>query len=474
MTKKFEKVFCLDTNIILDDAKNLFTLSDNGKNLIILPETVLDEIDSKKSGWDEINFQAREFGRMLFDAEIKDKRVIKANNDNNKSFDIVLIETKVDNTVIHIISKELYKADSDNTSNSIRNDRKILEITLDLIHNTDDINYEHIKFISLDVMARTRAISLGLETEPLNLGNKEVSLDFIKEIDLNGQEVREGDNILDFNSEHKPNNFNYIFNKDGQKILAYIINNKIQFLDEKELRKQNVNPMNVEQLFFSNALLDDHYNIIVAEAKAGSGKTLLAISAAMELIKCKEYQRIVYIRNSVESLAKGEDVGYLSTNEAKFEIYNFPLFDTIAYIAGQMLKKSKENKPGKGETVTEERISEKVQELVERYQVETMWTGSMRGRTLSNAIVIIDEAQNMSNSTLQLVLSRIDSSCKVIVLGSNRQIDNQYITRYTNGLTTLLNATKEDHEEVNLFGIELQKVLRGPVTQFAERIFSKD
>jgi len=98
----------------------------------------------------------------------------------------------------------------------------------------------------------------------------------------------------------------------------------------------------------------------------------------------------------------------------------------------------------------------------------------MRGRTLSDAIVIIDEAQNMSNSTLQLVLSRIDSSCKVIVLGSNRQIDNQYITRYTNGLTTLLNATKEEHEEVNLFGIELQKVLRGPVTQFAERIFSKE
>ena len=72
MIKKFEKVFILDTNIILDNAYNLVTLSEEGKNLIVLPETVLDEIDSKKSGFDEINFQARQFGRMLYDANIKD------------------------------------------------------------------------------------------------------------------------------------------------------------------------------------------------------------------------------------------------------------------------------------------------------------------------------------------------------------------------------------------------------------------
>ena len=88
--------------------------------------------------------------------------------------------------------------------------------------------------------------------------------------------------------------------------------------------------------------------------------------------------------------------------------------------------------------------------------------------------MIIDEAQNMANSTLQLILTRIDSSCKVIVLGSNRQIDNQYITKHTNGLSTLLKATKEEHEEINLFGVELKKVLRGPITAFAEKVFSKD
>jgi len=221
---------------------------------------------------------------------------------------------------------------------------------------------------------------------------------------------------------------------------------------------------------------DKHQYYLDGISSHNSGKTLLAISAAMELIKRKDFQRIVYIRNSVESLAKGEDVGYLSGNDEKFEIYNFPLFDTLAYIASKMIARSNENKQGKGKLdaqPTEELISEKVEQLVERFQVQTMWTGALRGRTISDAIVIIDEAQNMANSTMQLTLSRVDSSCKIIVLGSNRQIDNAYITKHTNGLTTLLNVTKDSHEEVNLFGVELHKVLRGPITAFAEKVFEK-
>ena len=137
--------------------------------------------------------------------------------------------------------------------------------------------------------------------------------------------------------------------------------------------------------------------------------------------------------------------------------------------------KSKDNKQGaKKEEITEELISERVSDLVKKYQIETMWVGGMRGRTLSNSFVIVDEAQNMSASTMQLILSRIDNTCKIVVVGSNRQLDNQYITKYTNGLTGLLHSTKETHDEVNLFAINLHKVLRGPITAFAEKIFSKE
>ena len=79
--------------------------------------------------------------------------------------------------------------------------------------------------------------------------------------------------------------------------------------------------------------------------------------------------------------------------------------------------------------------------------------------------------QNMANSTGQLTMSRIDESCKLVMLGSNRQIDNQYLTKHTNALSTLINSTREFHEEVNLYGVELKKVLRGPITKFAEKVF---
>ena len=82
-----------------------------------------------------------------------------------------------------------------------------------------------------------------------------------------------------------------------------------------------------------------------------------------------------------------------------------------------------------------------------------MWVGEMRGRTLSNAFVIIDEAQNMSNKTMQMVLSRIDNTCKVVILGSNKQIDNFYVNKYTNSLTTLLKSTKTSNELVKVFAI---------------------
>jgi len=79
----------------------------------------------------------------------------------------------------------------------------------------------------------------------------------------------------------------------------------------------------------------------------------------------------------------------------------------------------------------------------------------------------------MSNKTMQMVLSRVDSSCKVVILGSNKQIDNFYVNKYTNALTTLLKSTQNDNNLVNIFAIKLEKVLRGPITEWAENIFSK-
>ena len=101
-----------------------------------------------------------------------------------------------------------------------------------------------------------------------------------------------------------------------------------------------------------------------------------------------------------------------------------------------------------------------------------MWVGAIRGRTISNAFVIVDEVQNCSKSTLLTILSRIDNDSKVVCIGSNRQIDHPYINKYTNGLSVLLKAAREDKNNgVNIFATSLSKVVRGKITEWAEKIF---
>lgn len=466
MIKEYSKYYVIDTNIILQDSNNLFKLSDNGTNLIILPETVLDEIDSKKSGFDEINFQAREFARVLENGHTKHTAKIEEHT---------IIEIELDNVDIHIISKHDYKVNSKNTAMNIYNDRKILEIA----QFAQEYYQKIIIFLSLDIMARTRAVSLGLVADSLKGNNNEFDYEFIKEIDIDFEDTEKlpHRNIYEIDPEHKPYNYAYCFNvkHSDQVILATIEHDKVVLLEEDEVREQIITPLNREQLFFSHALNSSYYDIIVVDAKAGSGKTLLALSGAIKKVRQKQYQKIIYIRNSIESLDKGEDVGYLPGLEEKFAIYNHPLMDSLNYMVRSEYKKRKANKTKQQvEELEESEVVARVQNLIANYNISTMWVGEMRGRTLSNSYIIIDEAQNMSNKTMQMVLSRIDNTCKVVILGSNKQIDNFYVNKYTNSLTTLLKSTQHRSELVKTFAIKLQKVLRGPITAWAEDVFSKE
>ncbi|MBL3519590.1 PhoH family protein [Arcobacter lanthieri] len=465
----FEKYYLLDTNILLEDATNIIKLSDDNKNLIILAETVLDEIDSKKSGFEEINFQAREFARLLENSQIiSSKRV-----DEYK-----IIRLKIENkkdTIVDIISKDDYEINTRNVSLNIINDRKILEIATFSNRYYD----KNIEFISMDIMARTRAISLDIKTSSLiGKDNDAYNFNFIKDIEIDFEDLEYLDNkdIEEYDKEYKVENFSYcmkVKNSD-QVVLANIQNSKIKLLNEEEVRNQVITPLNKEQLFFSNAIINHFYNILIIEAKAGSGKTLLALSGALKLVKQKYFQKIIYIRNSIESLDKGEDVGYLPGLEEKFRIYNHPLMDSLEYIIRSEHKKRRNKRAELCYSPLEDsEVQSRVEQMISNYAIETMWVGEMRGRTLSNSFIIIDEAQNMSNKTMQMVLSRVDASCKVVILGSNKQIDNFYVNKYTNALTTLLKSTKNENILVNIFAIKLEKVLRGPITEWAENLFTK-
>ncbi|MDR0666682.1 MAG: PhoH family protein [Campylobacteraceae bacterium] len=451
-----DKVYVIDTNIILQNIQHVKNLSENGKNIVVIPETVLIELEEKKKQTDELGFQAREFARFLAETKVKEVdisgnyRVVKLYNENYN---------------IHLMSKTEYDSDIEARHIAESNDKRIIEIA-DAARNY--YKGQKVIFVSIDIYARMFGLFKNLKTESLREDRSEVPrAQFLKSVELDSSffNALENTNITKIDPEYKIENFCYEFvSNDGNKTYALIHKERIFCLKDDDFRGMKVKPVNTRQRFFMKAILSNLYNILVIDAKAGSGKTLIAIASAMRLIDKGLYDKIVYVRNSIESLDKGADVGFLSGNDEKFRIYNMALYDTLEFIAKRVLKKT-ENK----ESV--ESINSKITEMTEKYRIEKLWPGEARGRTLSDAVVILDEWQNSSENTTQLILSRLDNSCIAIVIGSNRQIDNLYLNKYNNGLTSLLKLTLQEHEELSMFAIDLQKAVRGKFAEFGERVY---
>ncbi|ADG92962.1 PhoH family protein [Arcobacter nitrofigilis DSM 7299] len=451
-----EKIYVVDTNIILQNLQNLYKVSDNGSNVIVVPETVLFELEDKKKLPNELGYYSREFARLL--AKMKIKEV-----DHRSKFKVVKYFS--DDLQLHVIAKDKYDSEIEQVHLSESNDKRIIEVAA--------IAQQYYKgaqtiFLSIDIYARTFAQFKGIKAETLHDDKSVVpKFEFVKtlEVDSSIFNSLDGKPITSFDDKYTFENFSYEFSsEDGNKEYAIIINKIINVLSESDFKALQVKPVNLKQKLFSKAIVSNMYDLLVIDAKAGSGKTLMSIASAMRLIDLGLYDKIVYVRNSIESLDKGADIGFLSGNDEKFRIYNMALTDTLEFIAKKQLKKS-ENKENK------ESIDSKISELTSKYCIETLWPGEARGRTLSSAIVVMDEWQNSSEKTTQLILSRLDESCMAIVIGSNRQIDNLYLNKYNNGLTTLLKQTNFEHDEVKMFAIELEKAVRGKFAEFTERIF---
>ena len=448
----------LDTNVILNNAHNIFTFPTN--TTIVIPETVVDELDSKKSVIGEIGFQAREFGRLL-------ARASKLPLERSASLTIAKFE--LDDINIHLTSTSNYP-DYTDTSPSVINDRKIIEIAKQY-----QAIYENVIFYSIDVMCRTRAESEGVATSDF----KEVErtdYEYVKTISLDFDTFSNVHNkpILTVDPEYKPENYSYIFtcSDTTQHKLANIYNGNVDVLGkvtETELRTQAITPANNEQLFLSRAIQDTTIDVIILEALSGSGKTLVSLSNAMAMInRNNSYESILYIRASINDVPNEEEVGFLPGLEEKFAVYYHPIKDALEHIARKKLSASKL----KGEDL-EAAVIEEVDKLIVKHRIQCMTGLGMRGRTFTNCIAIIDEVQGQSKASLQKMLTRFGKGCKVIIVGSQRQIDNKFLTKFNNGLSVLLDDCAKESPLIKKFAINLRKVVRSPLSEWAETLFSK-
>lgn len=448
------KYLVLDTNILLMDANNLLLLGGDDIT-IVLPETVIDELDSKKSLLNDLGYQAREFARLLSKADL----VAVSDNPELNYKDV---ELSLYGVTIIVRSMVKYTPVDDK---HIRNDRKILDVANSI---KDAI------FVSNDVMARLRATSMGIATKQVQVVER-LNYRFVKtlEVDYDTHATVNNKKVTDTDPEHEPENHFYIITTEQSAYtkLVYIENGLMKVIGDekdKEFNHHRVKPQNTNQKFFSLSILDTNTDIVVCDAKAGSGKTLIALSTAMRLVDLGKFSGITYIRNSVDDVPKEEQVGFLSGNEEKFAVYFHPLYDSLEFMARESLKKKKLNPKE-----LEEEVSKLIDEFIQKYNIHAVTGLGLRGRTFHGELIIWDEAQNASAGSAQKILTRVGKNSKVVAIGSNRQIDNPYITKYTNGLSVLLSACAEEHDTVKLKAVELSKVVRSDIAEFAEKLYTK-
>jgi len=453
----------LDTNIILLDATNLLTL---GKDYtIVIPETVLDEIEAKKTGDNyNLRYQVREFGRIT--AREKDLPVEKIRIAGDDMMTIV--PSIIDNDV----RTETVSLDTYPDFKIAVNDNRIIHIA-----RLYSSLYDNVTFMTNDGMCKKRAKAYGLNVIDLKLVDTDTT-EFTKELEVDSEIFSTIHNrlITTVDPDYKIENYNYVFTdpETGQTKLANIRNGYIDVLGketEKELRRQDASPKNVGQLFLSRAIQNPAIDIILCEASAGTGKTLTAFSNAIQLVKRGEYKGITYVRTSVDDVEKAEENGFRSGNEEKDAPFFGPVEDTLGTIIRNRYKDNKR----KGKEY-DDFIKEQMAEAMIRYNIKAITTLGLRGRTFDDdEIIIIDEAQNYSGSSLQKTITRSGKHVKWIIIGSNKQIDHPYVTKHNNGLSILLEeARHEPEEDIKIYAVPLTKILRSPIAEFGERVFSKE
>jgi len=405
-TKK-SKIFVLDTNVILHDHTCIYQFQDND---VILPITVLEELDKFKRGNDLINFQAREFTRLL--DEIVGDELFNGGKSLGKEKGNLRIETG--------------KPFSEELKASFREDipdHRILSIA-------DYISKEYPKrktvLISKDINLRMKAKSLGIQAEDYKtdqvtdehiLDKTVTTFDNFNDA-LIDRLYNEGSfvktEVKDFNPEA---NECYIFRGNSSSALARYDAKAERVYRVEKNSAYGIKPRNAEQTFCLNMLMDPEIRLMGITGKAGTGKTLLALAAAIE--QHRQYEQILLARPIVA--LSNRDIGYLPGDASeKISPYMQPLFDNLAVIKHTFNPRSNEY--------------QLIEEMVKEERLNITPLAYIRGRSLSNAFFIIDEAQNLTPHEIKTIITRAGEGTKMVFTGDLQQIDSPYLDTKSNGL----------------------------------------
>ena len=416
-----KKIFVIDTNVILHDPTAIFRFEDNE---IVLPITVIEELDRFKKQPEMTGRNAREVSRTLDKLRQEGHLTTGVDLNNGGTLRVAL----GDRQTLNELPPELSGDVADNA---------ILAVGMQCKHQCQC----PVIVVSKDTNLRIKADALGLKAEDYETDKVDVdelytgTTEILIDADKINEFFKAGSITLE--QEFLPNQDVTLVDRVNPSHTALGMiegksNRIVPLMSLPKLGVSRIQPRNREQRFALNLLLQDSIKLVTLVGKAGTGKTLLAIAAGLQKVADEKlYTRLLISRPVVPM---GKDIGFLpgDINE-KLTPWMQPLYDNFDLIFGTQDNSEKGGHWRRGH-----------EELIEMGLLQIEPLTYIRGRTIPQQFLIIDEAQNLTPHEVKTIITRAGEGTKVVLTGDPDQIDNPYIDAASNGLTYVVERFKNE------------------------------
>ncbi len=433
------KYFVLDTNVLLHNADSISSFTDN---MVVLPMSVIEELDKFKSRSDELGRNARRVIRELDNLRGHGKLAEGVEMENGGILEIIHEGEGIINPGLDLSVP----------------DNRILAVAYTIFQQG-----EKVIFVSKDINARLKADALGLDV--MDFEKQKVNFD---ELFTGYREIAVPSAVIDAfykKKEHicegldlNPNEFVLLQDETNLKHTALtraVDDQKLVTLIPQFDAAWQIRSRSKEQRMALELLLDPDVQVVTLVGQAGTGKTLLALAAALELVLLgKRYEKILVSRPIIPL---GKDLGYMpGDKDEKLAHWMQPIMDNLIFLMG-----SGSNPKNREE---DDSLRHKAEKLLKDHVVEMEALTYIRGRSISGQFVIVDEAQNLTPHEVKTIISRAGEGTKMVLTGDPYQIDNPYLDSSSNGLT----YTVERLKGLAVHGhITLRKSERSPLAAVA-------
>jgi PhoH-like ATPase len=418
-----KKVFILDTNVLLNNPLSIFKFDDND---VVIPISVIEEIDTFKKDMSETGRNAREVSRIL--DRLRERGTLSSG--------VKILEDRPDSGSLFVylghnmeILPELLADGTDN---------HILAIALTLQKQFGD--GRHVIIITKDSNLRIKADAFGIAAEDFEADKVDISHLYtgIVNVKVTAQAIngfytkRE---IALPKLEIAPNQFVILEDESDSSQFVYGMfdahEGLVRMLDPHSEGVWGIYPRNLEQTFALEALLDDNIKLVTLSGGAGTGKTLMAIAAGLSKTTDEdEYHKLLVAR---PIFPLGKDIGFLPGDlDEKLNPWMQPIYDNLELLLSG------------GTHTRQKRLSKSYQELINQGMLQVEPLTYIRGRSLPNIYFVVDEAQNLTPHEIKTILTRAGEGTKIVLTGDPYQIDNPYIDAQNNGLTYVIEKFRKE------------------------------